>query len=230
MGRRYMPGYLFVKLASQTRMKKQAVTAARMVLVRQISVSQVTKTLGVKQPLVSRAVSRIILEAQKEHLRKTITADIFPREKPREGLPSPLAQYETTFEDVLLGMGEDAYLKFILDIKLKEKTRDGSALGLLRFTPVLTGESLPTQKFLLNESEAVVREVMREKDHLVQIGNDFFVIAENVTRIISEMIVARYRDRFQKKLNLKIDIGLSIYDLTTAGLSAEKMVAQAKAR
>lgn len=225
-----MPGYLFTKIAGQTRMKQTAVTAARMVLVRQQSVTQVTKALGVKQPLVSRAVARIILEARKDHLRKTITADILPREKPREGMPVSLSQYETTFEDVLMGMGEDAYLKFVLDIKLREKTKDGSSLGLMRFSPVLAREPLPTQKFLLDESHSIVKEVMRGKDLLVQIGNDFFVIAENVTRKISETIIFRYRDRFRKKLNLEIEVGLSIFDFASAGVSADKMVAQAQAR
>ncbi|EKD40838.1 MAG: hypothetical protein ACD_74C00155G0014 [uncultured bacterium] len=222
-----MSGYLFGRLANQTRMKKTALSAARMVLVRQQSVTRVARALGVKQPLVSRAVARIILEAHKDLLRKNLTVGALARAQDQREVPSRLAQYETTFEEVKAGMGEGASLEFVLDIKLRDKTKDGSALSLLRFTPVLKGEPLPTQKFLLEASKAVVKEVMREHDFLVQIDHNFFVIADNVTRRISDMIIARYRDKFRQKLNLEIKAGLSIFDPSSFGLSANKMIAQA---
>lgn len=217
----YLPGYLFWKLAGQTRMKKTALTAARLVLVRQMPITRVAKQMGVAQPLVSRAVSRIIFEAQKANVRKMIIGNSLARENMGEGIR------EITFSEVKAGMGETAYLEFILDIKLKENSKSGSAFGLLRFRPVLDKEPLPTQDFLLKESKTIVQELMRENDILVQQGNNFFVITDNVTPKISKIIIARFRDRFLLKLNLQIQIGLSFFDFTSLALSASKMIAQA---
>ena len=227
MDRRYISRDLFKKFAGRTRLRNTALTAARMVLVRHQSIMDVAREMRIQQPLVSRAVKRIMIEANKSDLLKIIIAG-FPRKKAPGGITSPVTHNETIFENIVKEMGPHTTLNFVLDIKLRENTKNGNTLGLLRLSPEFAGDNLAARDLLLKRSRTIVNEILLDKDILIRIDNDFFVITENIHLDVPEILIARYRDKFQKRLDLKIDVGLSLFNPNSVSLSASKMIAQAR--